>query len=233
MPSLETFDAPAWERELTAYALAYGFLSRVLYAEPDEALLADLSDAELGETWPVEGDDPAIGTGLELLRRQLATLESTSLVDLRVDHCRLFVGPGRVRAAPWESVYRSKEHLIFEAQTLEVREAYRRFGLQAPHLGREPDDHLGLELAFMLHLCVLGIDAIGRQDPAALEEVLAAQRDFLDEHLLRWAPECLELVSRHARTDLYRAAGELALGTLRQAARTLGVDAGTPAVTAR
>src|SRR4029078_9944686 len=94
-------------------------------------------------------------------------------------------------ACPYESVYLSDEHLTFEQQTLEVRAFYNRFGVQAPSLGKEPYDHIGLELSFIAHLCVLGLDAIDASDEDAQNAMIASVGDFLEQHLLRWVDDCL------------------------------------------
>lgn len=70
---------------------------------------------------------------------------------------RLFVGPGPLVAPPWESFYRSREHLLFEEWTYQVREQYHQFGLQFKNENNEPDDHLLLELEFMLSLIDLSL----------------------------------------------------------------------------
>ena len=65
---------------------------------------------------------------------------------LRREWLRLFVGAGTPDAPSWESFYRDPNSQLFSARTLEVREQYRRHGLQIERLHAEPDDHLGLML---------------------------------------------------------------------------------------
>lgn len=212
------------ELTLTAFQIAYGFLSKAFYEEPHADLMEALVDGDLFSEWPLSHTEPATAFGLSLMQDFRTQWNRELLPDLRWDYTRLFIGPGHVLAPPWESVYRSRERLLFDQATLDVRQAYARFGLQAPRLNHEPDDHLGLELAFMFHLCRLGVQAAQDNDRAALDLTLAAQRDFLDEHMLRWAPDCLALVTEHAHSDYYRGAAHLTLGALRQAAALLGVD---------
>ncbi len=212
-----------WATDLVAHSLAYGFLSRAIYQEPDGGLLRTLADDDVAATWPVEGDDTDLAVGRELLHGFLREWSEELLPELRRDYTRLFIGPG-IKAAPWESVYLSRDNVVFEQQTVAVRDFYHRFGLQAPRLRREPDDHLGLELAFMVHLCSLALEALESEDQRRFQWLLGAQRTFLRVHLLRWAPRCLGLVIQHAATDYYRGVGHLALGTLRRTAETLGID---------
>ena len=144
--------------------------------------------------------------------------------EIAWDHTRLFVGPGEMLAPPWESVHRSRRRLTFQEVTLEVRARYAEFGLESATLHAEPDDHLALELAFLGHLSVVAAAARDDGDTDVLAACHAAQRRFLEEHLLAWAPACLALVETHARTDFYRGLAGLTRGTLHESARLLAVD---------
>ena len=86
--------------------------------------------------------------------------------------------------------------------------------MEAPAIHREPDDHLGLELAFVGGLSELAAEAATEGDTAELDSHMRAQEDFLRDHLLEWAPGCLELVGEHAETAYYRGVARLTLGTL-------------------
>ncbi len=201
---------------LDAFAGAYTLTSRLFLEPPDVALLERLRHPGMFEQWPLRDD--VSRQGALLLVRGAAG----DPVDLARDHQRLFVGPGPLLAAPYESVYRSREGLLFEEQTLQVRAAYRAFGLVAPELNREPDDHLGLELHFLAQVCLRTLDALDTGDEAAADAALAAHQAFLDDHLLTWAPDCLAKVAEHARTDYFRGAAGLTRGLLEQARTTFG-----------
>jgi TorA maturation chaperone TorD len=155
--------------------------------------------------WVLEAADPDTRRGLEQLRACRAQWGGHSLAELEADFNRLFVGPGPLLAPPWESAQRGVDHLLFDQHTLAVRACYARFGLEAPNRGREPDDHLGLELAFLAQLC----------DRAAT----LALAGFLEQHLLRWAPRCLGQVLAGARTLYYQGLAHLTLGCLDGAGR--------------
>ena len=201
---------------LDAFAGAYGFLSRLLIAAPDADLVARLGAPGLLDAWPMAADEPTV-RGRELLATAVGREELTALVR---DYDRLFVGPGPLLAAPYESVHRTRERLVFEAPTMQVREVYRAFGLQAPRLNREPDDHIGLELHFLAELCTRGLDAIEAGDEFTLDTTLAGQQSFLSEHVLLWGPDLLTLVAHHAQTDFYRGVAALGTGLLEQARAT-------------
>lgn len=196
---------------LDAHAGACTFLSRLFLEPVDQSLVIALRDAAVLSDWPLAADEATVA-GLHALR-----VGATAPLDLLVvDHRDLFEGPDHVLACPYESVYLSDEHLTFEQQTLDVRAFYNRFGVQAPSSGTEPDDHIGLELSFISHLCVLGLDAIESRDADAETAMIASVGDFLSQHLLRWVDDCLDRVVEHATTDFYRGLGHLTRGTVRQ-----------------
>ncbi len=118
----------------------------------------------------------------------------------------------------------SDSRLMFQEKTLEVRNWYRRFGLQSEKLYSEPDDHIGLELAFLAHLAKLGVQAIDEEDQEQFVALLDAQRNFMSEHILRWAPRFCEKVIAGAKTDLYRGMALLIRGALFDLAELMGLE---------
>ena len=208
-----------WRRRQEEQALAYHFLGRCFYEPPRAEWLAACAGDRLFEAWPFPSGDDRTAAGLALLAEFCQGWNPEQLGGLTWDFNRLFVGPGEMLAAPWESVYRSKTKLTFQEPTLQVRAIYERFGVEAPAIHREPDDHLGLELAFMATVSDRAARAAAGDDMAQLARCFGAQRGFLQDHLLAWAPACLALVEKHAETDYYRGAALLALGSLAESAR--------------
>lgn len=190
-------------------AAACTVLSRMLLAAPDQPALDATREPGMLTAWPLPPSEPTM-RGLAAWRRSAQAAEDERVV--RRDHRRLFIGPGPLLAPPYESVHRSVDRLVFEAQTLQVRAVYARHGLAAPSLDREPDDHIGLELDLLATLSLRAMDALDADDAASARELQAAQRSFLDEHLLRWAPGLLRTIEDRADTDFYRGVGALGTG---------------------
>ena len=213
-PDADLADRSGLAASLDRFAGAFAALSGLLGAAPDAAVLDHVRDADLLGDWPF-AEDPECARGVRLLLESAGAAED--VITVRRDYDRLFFGPGPMIAPPYESVHRSDEHLVFERETLEVRAAYARFGLAAPRLHKEPDDHLGLELGFLGTLCVRALDAIDGADDTDLERLLAGIQSFLSEHVLRWAPQCLAQAANGAQTCFYRGVAALGLGTLEQA----------------
>lgn len=190
---------------LAAFAAAWTALSRLLLRPPSQADLDAVRDPALLAVWPL-ARDAATAEGLRLLA------DSTEDADaVRRDHNLLFVGPGPLAAAPYESVQRGEERLLFDEQTLEVRAWYARYGLAAPRLNREPDDHVGLELEFLARLAQLALD---RPEDAA--RVTIDLGDFLAGHVAAWVPGLADLVVTRAETGFHRGVARLLAGTVAQ-----------------
>ncbi|WP_372594131.1 molecular chaperone [Actinotalea sp.] len=210
---------------LDSCAAAATFLSRVYLQAPDGPMLAELAGDGVLAQWPIQ-DDTLTTEGLAAIGRSVGE-QPTPLTELHADHQRLFLGPENLLACPYESVYLNPEHLTFGSETLEVRRWYGRYGLAAPAVGREPDDHIGLELAFVAHLCLRALDvledgeATGTPDDAALQVAVRALAEFLGDHLLAWSEEFCDHVVGGARTDFYRGVGLLTRGLTRRMGRDL------------
>jgi TorA maturation chaperone TorD len=212
---------------LVGEVLLLGLLGRALYQEPDIEWLNNLVAEDVFSESPFGAEQIEIVRGLEILqkwsREQAGGISDQNFTDLRMDYTGLFIGLGSMPAVPWESVYFNRERLVFQEQTIQVRNWYARFGMQIEQINKEPDDHIGLEVLFVAHLASLGLRAIEQADDKSLDDVLQAQHDFLSEHLLRWGPAWANLAKEHASTDFYRGIAHLTHGAMLAAAAMLQI----------
>jgi TorA maturation chaperone TorD/Pyruvate/2-oxoacid:ferredoxin oxidoreductase delta subunit len=116
---------------------------------------------------------------------QLAGAFFQARPGLEPEFTRLFLGPGRPVAHPYESVYR--EGYMMGRSTLDVRQRMAREGL-APASQTAPD-HISLELAFMAHLADREEQAWQDDEADQARTYVARQVDFLRDHLGRWVPQ--------------------------------------------
>jgi TorA maturation chaperone TorD/NAD-dependent dihydropyrimidine dehydrogenase PreA subunit len=115
----------------------------------------------------------------------LAQAFSRAEPGLEEEFTRLFLGPGRPVAHPYESVYR--EGQTMGATTLDVRRRLVEEGL-APG-GPWLPDHVAIELAFMAHLAAREALAWDADDSDEAWCQLRQQGSFLQEHLCAWLPQ--------------------------------------------
>ncbi|WP_053365858.1 TorD/DmsD family molecular chaperone [Bacillus sp. FJAT-27245] len=111
------------------------------------------------------------------------------------DYNRLFVGPNKLLASPYESSYRNVEGTVLQQETLKVRNFYHHAGLQVADEGQMPDDHIQFELELILHL--LNEQANG--DNGQLYKM------FLESHLLQWAFEHCARIVKNSTNPITRA----------------------------
>jgi TorA maturation chaperone TorD len=137
---------------------------------------------------------------------------------------KLFVGPDKLIAPPWESVYRSKEGLLFQESTMTVREIYRTQGLHPEGYPHVADDGLALELDFLSRMTDRALKLVQSTDTEAtvrgsdgtasapshaneltdmLRDNLTVQESFLRVHLLFWIPKLLERTNDSPTRLLY------------------------------
>ncbi len=131
-------------------------------------------------------------TMLEELEQQFEADNDKVLEKLKSEYTRLFIGPTKLPAPPWESVYVSEEPLLFQESTLVVRRNYLKYDFVPNNYPHEADDHLALELDFMASLSEVIQDALETSDLSKMKEVVEDQKAFLEKHLLNWVPQFVE-----------------------------------------
>jgi TorA maturation chaperone TorD len=194
----------------------YALLGLVYYREPTrefiERLAANDPFSMPGPLWMDEGINPALRILSGSLQLYSRGVSDRDLEQLQGDHFQLFTGSGMPAAPPWASFYRTEERLMVSSHTLQVRALYDRFGLVSERKEQEPEDHVGLELEFMAFLCDRYRKCAGKGARREAVAILAAQKGFLDEHLLPWIRKFCEGVARSCWTGFYRGIGDLTAG---------------------
>lgn len=209
---------------LVGQHLAYQFLSKAFYEQPDADFIQMLVDNHLFDDWMIDSEQVDMRAGLGLLRAYCQSWDKEQFQALKRDYMHLFIGPEHVLVPFWESVYLSPDHILYERQTLEVRQQYRRFGMALPENNIEPDDHLGLELLFVAYLFRLALAAVEQEQQESLNTILAGIRSFFDAHLLLWAGDCLQGIIQHAETPFLQGIAHLTLGCLAHTSEALQVE---------
>lgn len=141
---------------------------------------------------------------LEKLRnsKELIGEVCDELKALVVDFSRLFVGPFKLLAPPYGSIYLEHSQTIMGDSTIDVRDRYRQEGLKIDL--KEAPDHIAIELEFMYFLGFQEIKAIGNSDTKKAKSYLRKQADFLDIHLCKWVPQFTDKIEQGAQTEFYK-----------------------------
>lgn len=200
----------------------------LVYDEPDEGTIRGYAESRMFEGAPFDASDDALERGLSMMGSWCRSAEgdgfSEAVGALRREHLRLFVGCGTPLAPSWATYYSDPNQQLFGRETLEVREAYREFGLAIERLRAEPDDHLGLMMRFLAYLLEAECDEAERGDAAEARRLSEAQEEFLAAHVLPWVPVWAYSGRRSASSDYYRGCVEFVFGLLREYAASFGIS---------
>ena len=162
----------------------YSLLHTLLGAEPTaERVAAATGEAAFQAIAMFDGED---SQAAKLLSAALELMRKTPVEDLLREYTKLFLGPEDYIAAPWESVYTSKERALFQESTLDVRAWFKRFGYVAGGYPNYPDDHISIMMQFMALMGGKANDALIVGEMEVCRNLIAGQMQFAKEHLLSW-----------------------------------------------
>ncbi|MDR9853446.1 molecular chaperone TorD family protein [Paenibacillus sp. VCA1] len=201
-PLLDTLEGARWHQ---GRGWAYQLLIDFLENPPGLAQIAPWQrQAELRE-------ELALTDGGRRLQDYLGRLSPGRLVEAcrkeTAEYERLFIGRDAVFPSVCESAYRTADPRSAWRCIRQIREAYEDCGIVFNKLQSENDDHLTIELEF---IAVAGEHmAFTAGLPECRLMWLDTQIDFLDRHLLQWAPHFAKELTEQARTPLYREIGSM------------------------
>jgi putative dimethyl sulfoxide reductase chaperone len=209
-------------RVATDRATVWGVLSVAFYL-PDEQLVWDLREDRIASK--LEAAVHWLGPDAEQYGPVLAELHGIAsdlravpmdegLRQLRIEHARLFTGPGRPEVAPFETAYVDVESLgsnrLYGPSAASVARWYRQFDLEKAGDHGDLPDFVATEFEFLYALAQR--EASARL--AGLEEearTLRRETDrFLREHPARWIPAFAARVRAASPHRVYATFAELA-----------------------
>jgi len=173
--------APALQPEEAARAALYGLIARLFYGPPDQAVLAQILNADA-----IEGED-----ALALAWRELAeACRSAFPVLLEQEHTTLFIGTGKSEVTPYLTHY--VVQFATNAPLIELRQQLQRWGIGRKTSASEPEDH------------VAGVLEAMRYAIAVQHRTLEEQRDFFERFVHRGAIAFCDAVSASPKANFYR-----------------------------
>lgn len=159
-------------------AEAFGVVSRMFASEPDMQAV----DAFLSFDWHSVLETPPSFAALEHCDREAIAREN------RVEFARLFLGPKKRIAPPYESVYRSGPRHMHGSEARELKAFYQEVGIVQDGTVNEPDDFIGFELQCACYLLTAAMLAHASGDEELRSSVLECYEHLLLRHLAAWIP---------------------------------------------
>lgn len=202
----------------------YELLQHIFGDGPSAELLEIATSEHTQEALKLLLDEDKLDDHLAVLAelKQAFSTDAEGMLDkLKGEYTYLMLGPNKLPAPPWESVYLNEERTIFQESTLRVRRTYLEYQFLPANYPHEADDHIALELDFMAHL---GKMAQERFEEGNLEEVkrlLSDQKAFLEEHLSLWIGDFAEQIQLSKTHLFYPQMAELTEQVVKMDAATL------------
>jgi TorA maturation chaperone TorD len=184
-----------------ARANIYALLSRVLLQELDEKMLQTIkNDENILDFFPTLKE-----------WKPFIEVQNSKLLEeyLNPD----FVNLSLLHLIPYETFYTREDQKIETGGANPVTDMYSAYNFMVDYEAARAisADHIGVELEFMHHLAEAELKALEDGDKEAVKALQEIQKEFLDKHLLRWAPLYLINVKYEARTPLYYDVADMAL----------------------
>lgn len=121
---------------------------------------------------------------------------------LQIEFSRLFIGPFKVLASPYGSVYLEEGKATQGDSTFDVQKIYQEENLNVDL--KEPADHIAIELEFMYYLITNEVNAINDGDLEKANLYQSKQDLFLNRHLSQWIPEFTDAILNNSENEFYK-----------------------------
>jgi TorA maturation chaperone TorD len=190
----------------------YAFLVRMYVEEPARELAADLVNGKFQfQELKSLNINTELFEGFRLLNEFMEKSKGKDIDalydDLVGEYTILFIGPFRPPVEPYEAWWVSGKRM--GESLVAVKQAYRKAGIVKSREYKELEDHIGFELKFMHYLCEEELSAATQ---SRVKECLKLQREFLDEHMLKWVPNYCDALYTYELADFFKGIAKLTKG---------------------
>ncbi len=194
----------------TAYNMMLALAGSFILYKPEKGCISDLIDEDLFKRLPVESRNPKFIIAASYLRKidPQHPLDYDKVIE---DHLILFGGKGKSAAPPYTSVYLSRDHIMNDIWSLEVRKIYNAYGWKSKYEGEIPDDHLGIELQFINLL----LDKYPElEDGVCRSEIRKDLVKFIGNYIIPWIDDWNKSIQDNAVSDFYKGIGYLTVSAI-------------------
>jgi len=132
-------------------------------------------------------------------------IDTTPPEELLVEYSRLFLGPFKLVAPPYGSVWLDRAKTVMGDSTAQVAAVYQTHGLQLADDFPELPDHIAAELEFLSYLAFQQRRAQVAGDPIEASRLAAAQLNFINEFLAPWLTPFCQAIIEDGEAPFYMA----------------------------
>ncbi len=178
-------------------------LYTALFCQPDEDLMKKhvLFDklAECTEKVYKSGKDDII--------KLKAALNKNSQEELLIEYSRLFIGPFKMVAPPYSSLYFGDKNVLISEETLWVIKTYHKAGLMYDMKLKNPPDHVAIETEFLYYLIFNELKELQKKNYKQAKKLWLIQKEFNDIHFSKWIPRFCDNIIKGAELEFYTQLG--------------------------
>jgi TorA maturation chaperone TorD len=203
-PLTSLLRSPAMQNKLTEKNLHRAGVYRLLsacYCLPDE----EFREEGLAENLAA-ALEPVCAEAVPYARAMAEALaESDLTTGLLVDYSALFIGPFKLKAPPYGSVYLDKERRLMGDTTVDAVMMYRKAGVEMDaEEQKDIPDNIVVELEFMYYLISKEFESLTDSNLEEAARFAGIREDFMKKHLGAWAFKFTENVKQGAKNDFYK-----------------------------
>lgn len=132
-------------------------------------------------------------------------LNQTALEDLLVEYSRLFLGPFKLVAPPYGSVWLDNAKTVMGNSTAQVAAVYQAHGLHLADDFPELPDHIAVELEFLSYLAFQQRQAQATGNHNEATRLATDQLRFINEFLAPWLPPFCQAIIEDGEAPFYMA----------------------------
>lgn len=125
-------------------------------------------------------------------------------VNLLVEYTRLFIGPSKMVAPPYSSIYFGTEYTLMSDETLWVMRFYEKMGLRYDEKLKEVPDHVAIETEFMYHMIFLELKAFQKKDMKKAKKIWKSQSEFFNRHYKKWVPAFCDKIDKGSQHEYFK-----------------------------
>lgn len=182
----------------------YYWLKNLYLSEPTVEILEDISEvcktySELEESPKCERKFIEFFAGLNDVK--------SLYQDIKIEYARLFLGPKKPIASPYESVYTSCRSQIFGESATAVKKQYEEMGLKIQSKAHIPEDFIGYELEFMYYLSYFTVTLYDDKNFEKINDIIKYQQRFLEEHLKNWIEKFTSNIVENTKMEYFKVLG--------------------------
>lgn len=154
-------------------------------------------------------------------------LNQTPHEELLVEYSRLFLGPFKLVAPPYGSVWLDKTKTVMGDSTAQVAAVYQTQGLHLADDFPELPDHIAVELEFLSFLAFQQRQAQSAGNQNEANRLATAQLKFINEFLAPWLTPFCQAIIEDGEAPFYMALAECTAAFVAADSATLqaGIDA--------